>query len=76
MNFAEIRTIMSNIEYKDWAFNIGITNDGADESKDRFWIQVQFETVNCVTGESYIAKGRKWLLSRHMVKSEIVGTAM
>ena len=40
------------------------------------FLQVKFVTVNVVTGLPYTALGRKWLLSEHMVKSEIVATAM
>jgi hypothetical protein len=73
MNADEIKAIVSNIEYKDWTFRI-LQATGAQDGP--LFLQVKFVTVNVVTGLPYTALGRKWLLSEHMVKSELVGTAL
>ena len=66
MTFEETAQILFEIQYKDWDF---VLYQGSP-----MWLQVQFKTRHCTTGEEYVAKGRKWFLSPHMVKSEIVGT--
>lgn len=73
MNVNEIKAIVSNIEYKDSIFRI-MRVSGAQNGP--LFLQVKFVTVNVVTGLPYTALGRKWLLSEHMVKSEIVATAL
>jgi hypothetical protein len=65
---AEFAEILGNVKYKDWHFYVG--QDG-----DRVYLQVQFEEQDFVTGHSGIQKGRKWLLSPYMTKSEVVATA-
>jgi hypothetical protein len=54
---------LSDIRYKDWEFQIG--TDG-----DRHYLQVSFEA------DGDIQKGRKWFLSPHMTKSEVIQTAL
>lgn len=81
MRYEEILRIVENIEYKDWTFHVGFTDGPVTIGEIstlhcQIYLQVRFKTINCRTGESYIAHGRKWLLSHHMVKSELVGTAM
>lgn len=71
MNHQEILALVnSDVRYKDWMFFIGTTKTGA------MWLQVRFETIDVTTGKPYIAHGRKWLLNEHMVKSELVATAL
>ncbi len=67
MTFNEINLLLCRVQYKDWEFHLSGTGKN-------MWLQVQFDTKNCRTGEAYRAHGRKWKLSPHMVKSEIVAT--
>lgn len=62
---AEIRKvyeILADVQYLDWVFFVGA--DGP-----RLYLQVTFD----MDGSHWT--GRKWLLSSHMTKSEIVQTA-
>lgn len=58
--------ILKDIQYKDWELTVGNISD-----MDRpMYLQVRFIDAN---GD--VQKGRKWMLSQHMTKSEIVQTA-
>jgi hypothetical protein len=81
MRFDEIQRIVSNIEYKDWEFYIGFTDGPVTTEGEihtlhcQMYLQVRFKSTDSL-GESHVAHGRKWLLSHHMTKSELVGTAL
>lgn len=64
-----VKVILAQINYKDWKFWVGI--DG-----DRHYLQVHFTTRDVDTGEVSQQNGRKWMLSEHMTKSEVVQTAL
>jgi hypothetical protein len=54
--------VLGQIRYKDWEFELG---PGAQ------WFRVAF-----AAGDPHVEwKGRKWLLSPHMLKSEVIQTA-
>lgn len=56
--------ILANVKYKDWRFVVGREVHGAP------YLQLQW------TGENgFPCTSRKWLLSDHMTKSELVQTA-
>ncbi len=54
-------TVMKNLCYRDWNFDV---------ADDESWLRVRFH----VDGKEQ--KGRKWRLSPHMLKSEVVQTAL
>lgn len=63
-----IEAILANCKFKDW--RLELRHDG-----DRPYLQVRY-TANCNSGgERREWGGRKWFLSPHMTKSEIVQTA-
>lgn len=68
MTLDETREILKTIAYKDWRFHLG-------EHKGVRWLQLRFNAPDSVTGKPHAQHGRKWLLSEHMTKSEIVLTA-
>lgn len=71
MNKLEILAVIKQIQYKDWVFTIG-------QDQDRLYLQVGFQAPDN-SGHSSIRQlqtGRKWLLSPHMTKSELVATAL
>jgi hypothetical protein len=68
MTRAEIESIVADIVYKDWTFYIG-------EKDETLYLQVQFDVRDSLTKELMSHRGRKWLLSEFMVKSEVVQTA-
>lgn len=65
----DMREILAEIRYKNWVFHLGT------ESNGRKWLQVRFRAANSYTGLEEWQYWRKWFLSEHMTKSEIVGTA-
>lgn len=67
MSSREIESILANVSFKDWSVVVR-----ADE---RPYLQVYFGADCSVDGEAKAWRGRKWYLSSHMVKSEIVQTA-
>jgi hypothetical protein len=68
MNVDDIRDLVELIDYKDWRFHVG-------EDRGHVWLQVRFSAADTVAGTIQTHHGRKWLLSRHMTKSEVVLTA-
>jgi hypothetical protein len=62
MNLEEIFEVIRSVSYKDWIFF-------TIEEKGKLYLQVRFEDEN-----SHQQNGRKWYLSTHMTKSEIVST--
>ena len=60
--------ILSYIEYKRWSFHLGCSGDS-------HYLQVKFVCECSVTGKPEPWSGRKWYLSPHMTKSEVVQTA-
>lgn len=62
---------LSHVRYKDWDFNIGV--DG-----DRLFLQIGFwerDLTDPLNAARFYQKCRKWMLSPHMTKSEIIQTA-
>lgn len=68
MNKKEIQTILSKIKYKNWNFFVG-------EKNGVLYLQLKFNAPDNYTGELEEQFCRKFQLSEHMVKSEIVETA-
>lgn len=61
---------MGQVAFADWKFHVG----GVDD-RGELYLQIKFDAPCSKTGEGNSWSGRKWRLSRHMVKSEIVQTA-
>lgn len=64
----EIRDILSEVEFRGWEFALHLG--------ERWYLQVCFEAPCSRTGELKQQRGRKWMLSPHMTRSEIVSTAL
>lgn len=60
----EVIAIMADVDYRGWNFIVGVMNDGC-------YIQASFEAVNWD-----VQLGRKWYLSPHATRSEVVQTAL
>ena len=58
--------ILDQIRYKDWSFRL---------SDDGQYLQVAFIEECILTKQPSIQHGRKWIMSPHMTKSEVVCTA-
>lgn len=69
MNVVEVRAVLLDLAYLDWKFEVGGTSDAS-------WLRVSFKATDSMSGESGVQKGRKWLLSKHMTRNEVVQTAL
>jgi len=69
LSIDDIAEIIGNVKYKDWHFYVG--------GEIHMYLQVQFVPPDTVPGwgGDAVQKGRKWLLSSFMTKSEVVATA-
>ena len=86
MNVGGIRSVLESVEYKEWGFFVGTDTEivaavgphvGQHTKVTGMWLQVLNPNgTDAVTGETALWKGRKWRLSEHMTKSEIVQTAL
>lgn len=68
MTEREIRSILDTCTYKNWAFLLRM------DKKDPY-LQLRWLGADSETGNLSEMNSRKWLLSYHMTKSEIVQTA-
>jgi hypothetical protein len=69
----DVRTTLARVAYTDaagepWDFHVG--DDGGT-----LWLQIRFEAACTSTGVRSRQHGRKWRLSPHMTRSEVVHTA-
>lgn len=62
------REILVDVKYKDWLLKIGIVGDHE-------YLQWVFLGIDIETDTPQWQHCRKWLLSEHMTKSEVVATA-
>lgn len=65
----EVQEIIDNIQCMDYNFTIIHTDSYS-------YLQAWYNEKDVDTGVPEVQKTRKWLLSQHMVKSEIVQTAL
>jgi hypothetical protein len=63
------RNWLAAVAYKDWAFHVAADGEGS-------YLQVKFTAPDNVTGGETSWSGRKWRLSQHMTRSEVVQTAL
>ena len=68
MNREEMELILTHVTYKRWSFHV-------EERGDHLFLQCRWTEPDLVTGIVEVQHGRKWILSRHMTKSEVVTTA-
>lgn len=66
----EIENILGDLKYKDWEFRLSGNDAGP------LYLQVRFVAPNNTTGTLESWSGRKWCISCHMTKSEVVLTAL
>jgi hypothetical protein len=68
MNAAEMRAVLATIEYLDYRFVIV----GTEERPE---LMAQYELADIITGATETQTTRKWHVSIHATKSELVQTA-
>lgn len=69
MSLRQMRTVISLINFGDWRFVIESKRGG-----ERFLV-VEFNEPCIVTSTPTLQRSRKWRLSKHMTRSELVQTA-
>lgn len=68
MTFNMIDSIIGDIKYKDWKFNI-------IARKDCYVLKITFEAPDINTGKMQTQHCRKWFISHHACRAEVVRTA-
>jgi hypothetical protein len=68
MTIREVRELLREVAYKGW-------NLEACENENFGYLVISFRAVDTDTGGWTTQRGRKWNLSRHMTRSEIIQTA-
>jgi hypothetical protein len=68
VTFGQVAAVLSRCKFKDWGFLLLTKGDG-------FLVQLEFLANDNFTGELRRHKGRKWYVSAHSTKDEIVRTA-
>ncbi len=72
MNALDFQLIVGDLHFQNWEFNIGDMGEG-------FYLQVQFEAPDLASvGQNAapeIQRGRKWYVSRHATRGEVIQTA-
>lgn len=84
MTLYEMQEIVGNISYPEYTFIVGTKGTTPTESSDGYsngaelvpYLQACYEEPDIVTGKPATQCTRKWLLSFHMVPSEITQTAL
>jgi len=69
MTADDMREILAEVECSDWTFFVAM--DGT-----RPYLQLSYDESDVVTGEPAVQHTRKWFLSPHMTRSELVQTAL
>jgi hypothetical protein len=69
MTLNELYEGIAQVAYKDWWVATGEQGDG-------YYVQWRFFAKDNVTGENEIQAGRKWYVSRHATRSELVQTLL
>lgn len=63
--------IFAEVHFRDWRFCVEVR----DSAPDVFYLVIEFDEPCNVTGKPATQRSRKWLLSPHMTRSEVVQTA-
>ncbi len=69
MNIHEIRKVLADVSFRDWRFIVETDKAGP-------FLVIEFDEPCNVTGQPAVQRSRKWKLSPHMTRSEIVQTAL
>lgn len=69
MTFEELEAVLRDIRFMDRRFVAMRKGDG-------FLVQLQYEEADVDSGKVELQKSRKWYVSRHSVKSEVVRTCL
>lgn len=68
MTRGQLTDILGSVKFRDWKFRVMEKGDG-------FLVQVVFTAPDCEDGCPKPQRGRKWYVSSHACRSEVVQTA-
>lgn len=68
MNAIEISVLLKEVEFENYRFVVGHSQAG-------MYLQAKYLEPDIVTGAPETQSTRKWILSEHMTRSEVVQTA-
>jgi len=74
----DFEEILTDVQFGSWTVLVKYDSVGmekADYPTTRCYLQISGVSDNAVTRGRYAWRGRKWFLSPHMVRSEVVQTA-
>lgn len=68
MTYSELRELVDRISFKDWRFLLHVKGDG-------FLLQLAFDAPDSVSGKVEEQRCRKWYISSHACRAEVIRTA-
>lgn len=74
MTRIEAQQYLEEVSYKDWRFVVKYLQNKVGEFD--FYLQVQFLAYDSEKGFHTVQHGRKWYISEHATKSELIQTAL
>jgi hypothetical protein len=78
MTREEMEEVLSHVSFNGWMFMVQERRylpSPTALTESLFYLQARFYEADITTGERTLQCGRKWILSEHMTKSEVVATA-
>lgn len=66
----KFREILGRLSYRDWTFHLGKDATGL------YYLQLRWPDFDVRSDEMTAHSGRKWRLSQHMTRSQVVQTAL
>ncbi len=72
LGIRDMHAILQDVECGAWEIYLG----GGGMAEHHIYLQVTQVAMCNVAGDAYQVRGRKWRLSRHMTRSEVVQTAL
>ncbi len=72
MEKVDVETILKDVRFQDRPDNAFIVGDMGNG----YFIQHSYKGIDSISGRDRVCKGRKWYISPHCCKSEVVLTAL
>lgn len=69
MTADDVKSILRAVSYRDWSFHTGPMGRG-------FYVQVRFMALDDIDGEPKLQHGRKWYVSTHAIREEVLRTCL
>lgn len=76
MDKAGFEEILRDVEFDGWEFMVGEGPVSVKSGRRPCYLQVEFHALDSLSLEPMYFRGRKWPLSYHMTRSEVVQTSL